>query len=82
MSFDWMHAHVPDFIVDRNRSHQRKMHEDEVRVRAALLRRLGHAQEQALHRCLGNEQWAFEMKGASPLTEQDIRAIVEGVYKR
>lgn len=82
MPFDWMHAHVPAAVQERNARNRRAMHEDDVRIRSSLLRRLGYPQDYAVHRCLGNQQWAFELRGTPALEVGEVNTLVEAVYKR
>ena len=82
MDFDWMHYELPDDIVARNAERLEQMHRDEVRVRAGLLRRLGHDRDYAAHRCLGNQLWAYEVACSPPIEPEDIRGEVDWTYKR
>lgn len=82
MPFDWMHSRIPEGVQQRNRQHRIRMHRDEIRYRAGLFRRLGHPQDYAVHRCLGNVAWGFELGGHTPLEHDDIVSIVREVYGR
>ena len=55
--------------------------EADVLERAALLRRLGYSQADAVHRCMGNIAWAFSVQGKPAITPARLRKIVTGVYK-
>ena len=54
--------------------------ENEVRNRAALLRRLGYSRTEAVHRCLGNVAWAFSVQGKPAITPARLRKLVASVY--
>jgi len=82
LPFDWMDYHVPDAVLERNADHRLAMQQDDVRVRASLLRRLGWPREHALHRCLGNQEWASEMHGECPLSKDETRTLVKAAYDR
>ena len=55
--------------------------EEDVAERAALLRRLGYDQADAVHRCMGNIAWAFSVHRKPSITPARIRKIVASVYK-
>jgi len=82
LPFDWMGYRVPDPILDRNADRRFSMHEDDVRVRASLLGRLGFPRDFALHRCLGNQEWAFELHGECPLSKDETRTLVRAAFDR
>ena len=54
--------------------------ENDVRARAQLMRRLGYAKSDAIHRCLGNLAWAFSVAGKPPVSPARVRSIVAEVY--
>ena len=77
MSFDWMHApHTP------NPAQLRHQLGREISQRAAMLRRLGYAQEATAARCQQNLAWEFEVGAAAPLGAADVAALVKAVYER
>lgn len=82
LPFDWMEARIPDGILDRNADRRFAMHEEDVRVRASLLHRLGRPRDYALHRCLGNQEWAFDLYGECPLSKDEIRTLVRAAFDR
>jgi hypothetical protein len=82
LPFDWMDYRIPDPVLERNADHRLAMHQDDVRVRASLLKRLGWPRESALHRCLGNQEWAFETYGVSPLSKDETRTLVKATFDR
>lgn len=81
MSFDWMQADVPATIVAGGEARFKEALAAEVRDRAALLRRLGHTRAYAELRCRRNVAWAFESGGTSPLTDDEIVALVGVAYR-
>ncbi len=82
MAFDWMHATLPEHLHARHVAAREAMHRDEIRARAALLRRLGYPADYAVHRCLGNLDWGFELRGEPPVDREAVHALVEAVYSR
>ncbi len=82
MPFDWLEPHVPESVRAEDPTRRRQGCENDVRVRAALLQRLGREQDAALQRCLGNLAWAYELAGSAPLTSDEVRALVAEVYAR
>ena len=54
--------------------------ENDVRARAQLMRRLGYAKSDAVHRCMGNLAWAFSVAGRPPVSPARVRSIVAEVY--
>lgn len=82
MPFDWMHPEVPDAVRARSPGARRTMLEDDVKARAGLLARLGYDADYAVKRCSGNQAWGFEMSGSAPLSETEIRSLVQQVYSR
>lgn len=82
MPFDWMHPEVPDAVRARSPGARRAMVEDDVKTRAGLLQRLGYDANYAVKRCTGNLSWGYELRGASPLGEEEIRSLVQQVYTR
>lgn len=80
--FDWMTAHVPPHVVARGTTARQRMHAEEIRGRASLLKRLGYPEAYALHRCLSNLEDAFALHGTSPLTHEEVRKLVADVYQR
>lgn len=79
MPFDWMQTSRPAPSASSEEA-TRAMHEQDVVTRSSLLRRLGHPQEYALHRCLGNLVWAYDVTGTPPLSVAEVRALVKNVY--
>ena len=53
---------------------------NEIRERASLLRRLGYAKADAVHRCLGNVAWAHSVSGTPAVSPSQIRKTVGEVY--
>lgn len=82
MAFDWMESPLPADIAERNEQHRTRMAEEDVRIRARLLHRLGHSEADATHRCLGNRTWAHEPHGRPVLSEDDVRRLVKETWKR
>ena len=82
MSFDWMESNVPSRVKDRGPQARRDAYTREIRERAALLRRLGHDHDYALHRCLSNLEWSFERSDQAPISADDVRAVVKAVYSK
>ncbi len=82
LPFDWMEARIPDAVLDRNAERRLAMHEDDVHIRASLLARLGRTRDHALHRCLGNQDWAFEFHGECPLSKDETRVLVRAAFDR
>ncbi len=80
MSFDWMDAARPAGAAERGAKARRAQCVAEIRERAALLRRLGHDHDYTLRRCITNQAWAWESSGTPPVSEDEIRAMVGGVY--
>jgi len=82
MSFDWMESRVPEQVKNRGEQRRRDSCRREIRERASLLQRLGHDHAYALHRCLSNLEWSFEHAGESPLSTDEVRAVVKAVYNK
>ena len=82
MPFDWMHAELPEDVPTKAAAARPRVQAEDVRARAGLLRRLGHPEDYALHRCLGNLAWAFELRGDASLSDAEVRVIVAEVYAR
>ena len=80
MDFCWMDAPSEAHELDGARSRQDVAEEDVVE-RAALLRRLGYSQSDAIHRCMGNVAWAFSVQGKPAMSAARLRKLVAGVYK-
>ena len=80
MPFCWMDEASDDSAQQDGKTPELVAEED-VTERAALLRRLGYSQADAVHRCMGNMAWAFSVHGKPALTPARIRKIVAGVYK-
>jgi hypothetical protein len=81
MTFAWWEPMVPAMSAERGATARRAMHAAEVRGRAALLKRLGHDEAYAAHRCIGNIEWAFELRGTPPLSREEVKKLVAGVFK-
>ena len=83
MDFDWMNAELPQDVIARHAEHRARQAKNDVRVRAALLRRLGYDAVYAKHRLLGNRAWAWELvPGAAALSVKELKAEVEAAYAR
>lgn len=82
MPFDWLHPNVPAAVRARDPENRRQQCESDIRTRAGLLQRLGRDQATALHRCLGNMSWGYELSGQPPLSEDEVRAVIQDVYVR
>lgn len=82
MSFDWMQTDIPDAVQARGGESRVAMVVDEVRERAALLKRLGYSQDHALRRCQGNVDWSYAVAGKAAISKADIKRIVGEVYAR
>jgi len=80
MSFDWMEPKLPPHLAEKHAAARVTAQTDEVVQRAALLRRLGRDKAYAVHRCLGNIDWGFELRGKSPLGRAQVRELVAKVY--
>ena len=81
MAFDWMSSPVPTHIHESGAARFKAMQAQDVRERAALLRRLGHSRAYAEFRCRRNVAWAFEVAGKSLLSDADLKAVVGEVYR-
>ncbi|MFZ5480317.1 MAG: hypothetical protein ACOZNI_26370 [Myxococcota bacterium] len=81
MPFPWLQSRVPDSIRTRGPASHKRMHEDEVRQRAALLRRLGRDQATAVSRCMAHLGWGYEIAGEAPIGEAEVKALVAHVYR-
>ena len=81
MSFDWMHADVPEAVVATGEARFKDALVGEIRERAALLRRLGHTRAYAELRCRRNVTWAFDSAGTSPLSDDEVSAIVGEIFR-
>ncbi len=82
MPFDWMQTTT---VADRSPADSEsrtKVLTEEIRQRAGLFRRLGHARTHAVHRCLGNIAWAYSEAGKPPISAAEVRRIVDEVYGR
>ena len=75
MPFDWMTGNARAGGASR-----KTLYEQEVRDRAALLRRLGHPKAYAKRRCVGNLEEEFSSFGASPLLKKEVDAVLAQVY--
>lgn len=82
MPFEWLQPHVPEAVRSADQTRRLQGCEHDVRVRAALLQRLGRDQSTTLRRCLGDLRWAYEVGGTSPLTDDQVTAIVADVYAK
>ena len=82
MPFDWLTPRVPAAVRARDPERRASSAEGDVRARAALLQRLGYDQSFAVHRALGNLAWAYELGGAAPLSDDQVRAVVADVYAK
>jgi hypothetical protein len=80
--FDWMDAEAPEATRDRGTEMRLATYAEEVRIRASLLKRLGYDQDYALHRCMGNIGWAYEMGGTPPLNRAEVKRLVGEIYAR
>lgn len=81
MAFDWYESKVPKQVQARFPESRKRMHEQEIRYRAGLYRRLGRDQETAVARCLAQLSWGYEAGGEAPVAEADVRRIVGEVYR-
>jgi hypothetical protein len=81
MPFDWLDSKVPASVRERGPAARKRMHEDEIRQRAGLLRRLGHDQDTAVRRCLAHLGNGFDVIGTAPISEKEVRALVAHVYR-
>ncbi len=77
MSFDWMEVTGParDGAIANKATHAQ-----ELRERAGLLFRLGYTKTAALARCKARIAWEFDGQGASPLSDREVKSIVNGVF--
>jgi uracil-DNA glycosylase len=82
MPFDWLHPRIPNAVKAKYPVSCRQVTADEIRARSSLLHRLGYDQAQALHRCLGNLAWGYEMRGRPALSDDEVRGLVAEVYAR
>lgn len=82
MPFDWLVPDVPASVRARGPERLKAQHTDEVRVRAALLRRLGYDEAFATWRCQRNLAWGYERAGEAPLTAAQVAEVVAEVYRR
>jgi hypothetical protein len=83
MDFDWMNVELPQDIVARNAEHRARQAKNDVRVHAALLRRLGYDVGYAKRRLLGNQAWTWELvPGTVALSSKELKAEVESAYAR
>ena len=80
MPFCWMDESNEQKAEDNDQM-STSVAEEDVLDRAALLRRLGYSQSDAVHRCMGNIAWAFSVQGKPAITPARIRKIVSSVYK-
>ena len=80
MPFCWMDEPNEEKLDDNGKT-SALIAEEDVLERAALLRRLGYSQSDAVHRCMGNMAWAFSVQGKPAITPARIRKIVAGVYR-
>jgi hypothetical protein len=80
MEFCWMDKASVETNIEPTRTREQVAEED-VTERAALLRRLGYTQADAVHRCLGNVAWAYSVHGTPALTPARLRKLVAAVYK-
>ena len=81
MQFCWMDEPTKESNTTPTRSRE-EVAEEDVTERAALLRRLGYTQAEAVHRCLGNVAWSFSVQGKPALSPARLRKLVAAVYKR
>ncbi len=79
MPFCWMDENE-DTAPAGNESERRTSTELDVRTRAQLMRRLGYAKADAVHRCLGNLAWAYSVSGQPAVSPARVRKIVAEVY--
>ena len=79
MPFCWMDEPNEEKLDDNGKT-SALVAEEDVLDRAALLRRLGYSQSDAVHRCMGNIAWAFSVQGKPAITPARIRKIVASVY--
>lgn len=77
MPFDWMNADRRPRGGTRTR---KSMYEQEVRSRAALLRRLGYTKADARRRCSESLAEEFASFAASPLLKKEVDALIAEVY--
>ena len=80
MQFCWMDEPTKENNTKPVHSRE-EVTEEDVRDRAALLRRLGYTQAEAVHRCLGNVAWAFSVQGKPAISPARLRKLVAAVYK-
>jgi hypothetical protein len=78
MPFDWMKPNLPTNLP-RDGASMLAMRRRELQEKAALLRRLGYGQAEALRRLQAYEQGEHEPFHSSPLAKE-VGAIVESVY--
>jgi hypothetical protein len=81
MSFPWLHPVIPASYSAAAPGKALAMYRDEIRQRAALLRRLGYPEQQAAARCRQNLAWDFELHGRCPVADE-VDALVQAVYRR
>lgn len=81
MAFDWYESKVPQAVQARFPESRKRMHEQEIRYRAGLYRRLGWDRDVAVARCLAHLGWGYETGGEAPVSEADVQRIVGEVYR-
>lgn len=79
MPFDWLKPNLSTSLASRQQSALLNMRRGELREKAALLRRLGYGQAEALRRLRGYVHGEYEPFHNSPLAAE-LDAIVESVY--
>lgn len=84
MPFDYMHVQIPEEF--RNAPEKAKaMYRQELKERAAMLRRLGYDEAEVLMRLTTNVRWDWEANEAPSIIEElkgELPAIVKEVYSR
>ena len=79
MPFCWMDE-TEESASMATEDDRRSSTEHDVRTRAELMRRLGYAKADAVHRCLGNLAWAYSVSGHPAVSPARVRKIVSEVY--
>jgi hypothetical protein len=79
MPFSWYNPDVPEeYLVSAEKA--RRMYEQELGDRAALLMRLGYSQDEVRVRLAGNVAWDFELHQA-PAHREAVERITDQVFK-
>jgi hypothetical protein len=83
MDFDWMNVELPADLVRRNAQKRAAMAQEDVYLRAAMLRRLGFDAAYVKHRLLGNQAWAWDVIPGSPaLSQKALKEQVDAAFAR